>query len=131
MLCTLFAVQADRLMGVLERLMGQRFAFKELIFCGDGAHNGLLRSHLLDRRPEVAQRDLKDLGWSLETLRPACAVLLGSCLLDQVPTSLPACTGARAPRLLGEIYPGSPQSWNRLLAETPKGKPTVSLRSTL
>ena len=45
--------------------------------------------------------------------------------LDQTPACPTAITGARTPRVLGRLTPGSPQAWQRLLHEMAGHQPAV------
>lgn len=119
---------ADGLILALEKLVPPSFNLRELLLTGAGAKNGLLLSRLADRWPDVLQKPLEEAGWKDETLRPACAAVLGALLLDQTPANLPTCTGARSPRLLGQVSPGSPQNWRKLLSEPGGKQAPIALR---
>jgi 1,6-anhydro-N-acetylmuramate kinase len=65
-------------------------------------------------------------------LHAAGVALLGLLNLDQVPAAATAITGARAPRVLGRLTPGSLANWHRLVRELASARPSVvSLRSAV
>ncbi len=68
---------------------------------------------------------LADLGVPAGSLAAARAALLGMLHVDQVPANLVTMTGARAPRVLGRLTPGSYTSWHRLMRELATAKPAV------
>jgi hypothetical protein len=58
--------------------------------------------------------------------------LLGLLHLDQVPAAATAITGARTPRVLGRLTPGSLVHWHRLVRELAALRPSaVALRSAV
>ena len=82
--------------------------------------------------PEVSFTRIADLGIDSEALEPACIAILALFHVDQVPANRPEITGAEVARVLGRLTPGSPQSWQRLLAHMGASRPEVRpLRSAL
>jgi hypothetical protein len=58
--------------------------------------------------------------------------LLGLLHLDQIPANATGITGARIPRVLGRLTPGSLTNWNRLVRELANARPSVvALRSAM
>ncbi|MDX1375306.1 MAG: anhydro-N-acetylmuramic acid kinase [Burkholderiales bacterium] len=78
---------------------------ERVIVCGGGARNEALRdrlSALLAPRP-VEASDARGLG--AEQVEAAAFAWLAYCALTGKPAGLPSVTGAKAPRVLGAIYP--------------------------
>ena len=64
--------------------------------------------------------------------RAATAGILGLLHLDQTPANSTATTGARTPRVLGRLTPGSLANWHRLIQELAAARPSVvTLRSAV
>ncbi len=122
----------------------------EVIVSGGGQQNGFLM-HLLAQQPEnlppkrllapflaiagagglplVAESAL---GVPSGMRGAAVAAVLALLHLDQTPACPTAITGARTPRVLGRLTPGSPQAWQRLMCELTAHRPAVvSLRSAI
>ncbi len=68
---------------------------------------------------------LSELGLQAGSMPAARAALLGALHIDQVPANLVTITGARAPRVLGRLTPGSYTAWHRLMCELATAKPSV------
>ena len=68
---------------------------------------------------------LRDAGVPDRSLAAAGAAILAMLHLDQVPANLVIMTGARTPRMLGRLTPGSYASWNRLTRQLATAKPSV------
>ena len=65
-------------------------------------------------------------------VRDSVAAILAILHQDQTPACPTAISGARVPRVLGRLTPGSPQRWHRLLREMAAETPAVvSLRSAI
>jgi 1,6-anhydro-N-acetylmuramate kinase len=104
----------------------------ELVVCGPARHVGAILSELAVQVPHARTLQLTELGIPRGALRPAAVALLGLLHLDQVPGGATAITGARVPRVLGRLTPGSLASWHRLVRELAAAKPSVvSLRSAV
>jgi 1,6-anhydro-N-acetylmuramate kinase len=72
------------------------------------------------------------LGVPAAALRAAAVALLGLLHLDQTPGNLPSATGARNPRVLGRITPGSVVNWHHLVRDLAARRPNVvTLRSAV
>ncbi len=82
--------------------------------------------------PNVQVFELAQLGFTPATLRAAGLAVLGLLHLDQTPANATAITGARTPRVLGRLTPGSLPNWHRLIRELAAAKPSVvTLRSAV
>lgn len=72
------------------------------------------------------------LGVPSAALKAATTALLGLLHLDQTPGNLPSATGARDPRVLGRLTPGSVVNWHHLVRELAARRPNVvTLRSAV
>jgi 1,6-anhydro-N-acetylmuramate kinase len=115
----------------IPRRLPDTEAMDQLIVTGGGHRNGMLLGEIsrLAKRPLVR---LGELGIEDEALGPAEVATLAQLHIDQIPGNHPAITNTEVSRLLGRITPGSPQSWQRLLAMTSGQTPTVRpLRSAV
>lgn len=132
LLCTATHFIAEALRLAIQRCLPQNAPIDEIVVGGGGQHNGLLLREVAARLPRVPLRRAEELGLAWEALDPACAGLLALLHLDQVPANPPEVTGAEVARVLGRLTPGSPQGWQRLLADLVGCKPAVRpLRSAL
>ena len=90
--------------------------FDRVLLSGGGVRNGLLW-RLLEQQFGVVPLDrTDDVGVPAHGRKALSFGLLAALTLDGVPASLPAATGAPAPRLLGSVTPGAPANWSRCLA---------------
>jgi anhydro-N-acetylmuramic acid kinase len=104
----------------------------EIVVTGGGQHNGLLMGELTQRIGSVPLVRETDLGMPESARDAAVAAVLALLHLDQIAACPTAITGARTPRVLGSLTPGSPQAWQRLLREmTSQAHAVVSLRSAM
>jgi anhydro-N-acetylmuramic acid kinase len=104
----------------------------EVVLAGGGQQNGMLLRELAAELPDVSLVRIADLGIDSDALEPACIAILALFHVDQVPANRPEITGAEVARVLGRLTPGSPQSWQRLLAQMGASRPEVRpLRSAL
>jgi anhydro-N-acetylmuramic acid kinase len=82
-----------------------------LVVCGGGRHNGLLMERLADLAGVPVQAlDSETLGFDGDSLEAAAFAWLAARRLENLPGNVAAVTGAAGPRVLGAVYPGSPQS---------------------
>jgi 1,6-anhydro-N-acetylmuramate kinase len=65
------------------------------------------------------------LGVPSAALKAATVALLGLLHLDQAPANVPSATGARTPRVLGRLTPGSVVNWHHLVRELAARRPNV------
>ena len=104
----------------------------ELLVSGVGQSNGML---LAEIRFQLEQRPLTrliDLGWSQGQLEAASTAVLAGMHLDRISASRPAISGAHAPRVVGQLTPGSPARWGRLIQYMHRMAPThLSLRNAI
>lgn len=104
----------------------------ELVLCCRAKDCGLVRGEFARQLPTVRLLETSELGIPAVGLQTAGVALLGLLHLDQTPANVPAITGARTPRVLGSLTPGSLSNWHRLVRELAAAKPTVvSLRSAI
>jgi len=78
-----------------------------LAVSGGGCRNPLIMKGLRDALPEVEVVLADELGASADNKEAVLFALIGWCTLHGVPAVIPGGTGARAPRILGTITPGT------------------------
>jgi 1,6-anhydro-N-acetylmuramate kinase len=126
---------ADALAADVGRCLATNFPpllrVDELVVCDHRKHPNPLAA--LDALlPPLQVVELAQLGFTQETLRAAALALLGLLHLDQTPANATAVTGARTPRVLGRLTPGSLPNWHRLIRELAAARPSVvTLRSAV
>ena len=79
----------------------------ELFVSGGGAHNPVVMAGIAAGLPGVAVRSTADLGLGADEKEAVLMALIGWLALHGVPASVPTATGARGPRILGTLTPGS------------------------
>jgi anhydro-N-acetylmuramic acid kinase len=132
LLCTATHFVAESVGLAVHRRMPENVAVDQIILTGGGRHNGMLLRELGGVLPGVPLVPIEEAGIESEALEPACVALMALFYLDQVPASRPEVTGAEMCRVLGQLTPGSPQSWQRLAAELGESRPAIRpLRSAL
>ena len=125
MLCTATHFLAETIALAVRRCLPRDAVIGEILLTGGGQHNGMLLQEIAVRLPNVPIVRMSSFGATGEALGPACVALLALFHLDEVPANHSAVTGTEAPRVLGRLTPGSPQSWKRLLAELAGTAPSV------
>ena len=123
---------AEAVAGSMATDLPQMPSIDEVVLCGAGKNTASFTGALASRLANVQVLNTAELGIPLATLKPAAVALLGLLHLDQVPANAPGLTGARIPRVLGRLTPGSLTNWHRLVRELANAKPNVvSLRSAI
>jgi 1,6-anhydro-N-acetylmuramate kinase len=103
----------------------------ELLLTGRAATQQLA-TELSAKTPTLRVVSLESLRISPIAFRAATAGILGLLHLDQTPANSTAITGARTPRVLGRLTPGSLANWHRLIQELAAARPNVvTLRSAV
>ena len=87
-----------------------RHGLEELIVSGGGTRNAALMARLADALPGVAIRPSDTLGVPEGAKEGLLVALVGFLTLAGRPATIPSCTGARHPSILGSITPGSATS---------------------
>ena len=77
----------------------------DLLVCGGGALNADLMRRLAQRLPEVSVRSTDTAGLPATQVEACAFAWLARAFVDRRCGNLPDVTGARAPRLLGALYP--------------------------
>jgi len=132
LLCTATHFVAEAVALAARRDLPQDAKIDEVLIAGGGQHNGMLLREIAVRLPGAPIVRLGELGVPSEALGPASVAVLALFHVDQVPANRPEVTGAEIARVLGQLTPGSPQNWQRLLAEMATCRPAArSLRSAL
>jgi 1,6-anhydro-N-acetylmuramate kinase len=105
---------------------------EEVVLSGSQSCVDPLAKALSPLLPAMTVRKAIEWGLTPGALRAASVALLGMLHLDHAPANITALTGARTPRVLGRITPGSLPNWHRLLREMASARPSViSLRSAV
>lgn len=78
---------------------------KTLILCGGGSHNTFLQERLQHLAPERSVNSSLAFGIEPDWVEAAAFAWLADCTMNKIPANVPAVTGARAPVVLGAIYP--------------------------
>ena len=131
LLCSASHFVAESAAACLERLAPDS-AGTEIILAGGGLANGLILRHLTAQLPDYSLRRIEELGGESDVVPAAVAATLALLHLDQVPANVAGLTGADTPRVLGNLTPGGPQAWQRLLASCVTGGHSIRpLRAAL
>jgi len=80
---------------------------RQLLVCGGGAFNRTLMAQLKAALPEVQVQTTDACGLPAMQVEAAAFAWLARCHVERIPASVPAVTGARAPRVLGALYPAT------------------------
>jgi anhydro-N-acetylmuramic acid kinase len=132
LLCTATHLVAESVVRAIGRRLPEQTPIDQIILAGGGRQNGLLLRKMAAGLPETTLTPIDELGIADRALGPASIAVLAFCHLDQVPANPTAVTGAEIPRVLGRLTPGSPQSWQRLLAQMSGSQPAIRpLRSAV
>ncbi len=83
---------------------------REVFGCGGGVHNAALMDALRVELPDMRVDTTAALGLDPDFVEAAGFAWLARARLANEPGNLPSVTGARGPRVLGAIYPGSRRS---------------------
>ncbi len=130
------AAPAEKWAGTAANAIATQFPqlppIEELVLCESGLERTAFASRLAARLPKARILGVAELGIARAALKPAGVGVLGLLHLDQTPTNTTLATGARTPRLLGRLTPGSLANWHRLVRELAGSKPSVmALRSAV
>jgi 1,6-anhydro-N-acetylmuramate kinase len=105
---------------------------QQLIVSGAGLQNGLLLQEIAAGIPDVDLLQCEPLGVEAELIDAVSAATLAFLHIEQTPAANMQMTVGGAPRVLGRLTPGSPQSWQRLLRRMSANQPAkVPLRSAI
>jgi len=115
LLCSATHFVADTIALAFERMPSSQADIEGMLLSGGGQSNGMLLREIASRLPQVNSARLEQRGINTDTLDAASAAVLALLHLDQVPANLPAVTGADVGRVLGQLTPGSPRTWQHLL----------------
>jgi 1,6-anhydro-N-acetylmuramate kinase len=104
----------------------------EVVLCCRAIASSVVRTEFASQLPALRVLEASEIGIPAGCLQTTGVALLGLLHLDQTPANVPTITGARTPRVLGSLTPGSLANWHRLVRELAAAKPTVvSLRSAI
>ena len=131
LLCSATHFVVELTVNAVERL-ARTSANTEVILAGGGLANGMILRHLTARLSDYPVRRIEELGGESDMVPAAVAAILALLHLDQVPANVSGLTGADTPRVLGNLTPGGPQAWQRLLASCVSGGHSIRpLRAAL
>jgi anhydro-N-acetylmuramic acid kinase len=82
------------------------FQLSELIVAGGGTRNLTLMSALQARLPGVPMRRTDELGVPEAAKEALVFAIIGFLTLHGLPATVPSCTGAARPSVLGSLTPG-------------------------
>jgi anhydro-N-acetylmuramic acid kinase len=106
-------VHADDVIATLTRLTSsaiaaecRRYDLAELVVSGGGADNPVLMEELAAALPNVAIRRIDSFGVASSAKEAFAFAVLGFLTMHGLPATLPSCTGAERPAILGSITPG-------------------------
>ena len=131
-LCSATHFVADAVALAFGQMPPDDVRIDRILLTGGGQSNGMLLREIGSRLPQTNVTHIGRRGINTDTLDAASAAVLAVLHLDQVPANLPAVTGAEVGRVLGQLTPGSPQTWQRLIEQLGGRRPAVRpLRSAL
>ncbi len=79
----------------------------QVVVSGGGALNAHLMRRLKTLFSPIPVKTTTELGLPVMAKEAACFAWLAACVIDGRPNHCPAATGARGPRILGKIVPGT------------------------
>jgi len=95
------------------------FAVTEVLAAGGGTRNPVLMEQLAEALPGVSVSTVQDIGLPPEAKEAYAFALLGFLSAHGLPGTVPSCTGARRPSVLGSFTPGARPLQPTLPARTP------------
>ena len=104
----------------------------ELLVGGGGQSNGMLLAEIRMQLGQLPLSRLVDLGFAAGALESASTAVLTGMHLDRISACRPAISGVHAARVAGQLTPGSPAGWGRLVRYMHQMAPThLSLRNAV
>ena len=92
---------------VADALLARQPGTRRVLVCGGGVHNAALLQAIGERLPGVVVESTAACGLDPDFVEAMGFAWLARQTLAGRPGNLPGVTGARGPRVLGAIYPGS------------------------
>jgi len=117
LLCSATHFIAETVSMGLRRHLPDDARVDQIVVTGGGQQNGMLLAEIGHRAGMPLAR-MGELDIMSGAFDPACIAVLAFFYLDQVPANATAITKADAPRVLGRLTPGTPENWQRLLADS-------------
>jgi anhydro-N-acetylmuramic acid kinase len=102
---------------ICDAIRGCGMRVDEVYVCGGGAANTDLMRRLYRRLAPLQLGTTEELGVSPAWVEAAAFAWLAWRTLRGLPGNVPDVSGARGDRILGAVYPGSPEAWHRNLKE--------------
>ena len=101
------------------------FDVNELLVAGGGTRNPTLMAELGARVPGVRVRRTDELGVPEASKEALVFAIIGFLTLCGLPATIPSCTGARQPSVLGTVTPGQSQFPSPAPGLRPPSRPVV------
>ncbi len=115
-LCTATHFVAEAIAEAIRRRLTEQKPIEEIIVCGGGQRNGMLIREIAEINQLPLIR-LSDLRFPENSFEAASVGMLALLYVDQEPAAQPSISKVAAPRMLGQLTPGSAENWRRLLRE--------------
>jgi anhydro-N-acetylmuramic acid kinase len=132
LLCTATHLIAESVARAVVRHVPKSPPLGQLVFAGGGQQNGFLLREIGRRLPNVEGVRVDSVGIRAPDLSALSVAVLTVMHLDHVAQTRPLTTGTEVPRVLGQLAPGRPTTWQRLLRELCASCPvTLPLRSAI
>ena len=87
----------------------------ELVVSGGGAHNEFLINLISEKMPHFVIHKSDAFHYPVDAKESMAFAILACLTTDGVAGNIPLATGAKGPRLLGSLTPGSTRNWCNLL----------------
>ena len=87
----------------------------ELVVSGGGAHNEFLINLITQKMPHFVIRKSDAFHYPVDAKESMAFAILACLTTDGVAGNIPLATGAKGPRILGSLTPGSSRNWCNLL----------------
>lgn len=99
---TLLALTAH---AIANSIQNQVQPVTQLLLCGGGTHNLILRKSLMSLLPETTVQSSDSVGVSPDYLEAMMCAWLAYLTMNKIPVNLSSITGSKSAAILGAIYP--------------------------
>jgi anhydro-N-acetylmuramic acid kinase len=99
---TLLALTAKT---ISDSLLSSKLNLKNAFLCGGGVHNNVLIKKIKEHLPHIAIESTESVGINPDYIEAMMFAWLAEKTLKKTPLNLTKITGARAPAILGAVYP--------------------------
>ena len=129
--CSILAYLAKQSATVIERDLPRFVPISEILLCGALQNHGGFIQQLRMRLPSHQILAVNEVHVEQSLASPAAAIM-ALARIDQVIGNSYQATGAKTSRCLGQITPGTPKNWEKLVAEMYQQLPsTLSLKEAV